>query len=456
MSPNITNTTDQRNDPSSSSSGSSKQEGDLKRRFWRLALFNIGSNLTVPLSGLVDTAMLGWLPEVRFLAGVALASLIFDYIYFGLGFLRMSTTGQTAQAEGAKQDSSPVLFRSLTIAVILATLVLLARPLIEHLAFAVLSGTPDVEAAGRDYFRARVWGAPGVICQLALLGWLLGRERSGSVLVVMSVTNLCNIALNWWFILHLGLEARGAGLATAIAQTAGALVAAGFVLAALETGPKRFRAALRLEPMLSLIRLNSQLFIRTLLLVSCFALFTDVSARLGTIVLASNAILLRWVTLLSYLVDGIAYATETIIGRLWGARDRRQLQSLLHHALLGGSALGALVWLPLVVAPEPIINLFSVNQEVISEAVKRSLWIAPLGLFGALAYVYDGFYLGATQGRRLLTSMLVAAGVSIGVILTASMRQDPSLLWIGLVTLMALRALTLARGVGSLIDHRTA
>ncbi len=448
MTLNTTNTSR----PSVGSNGTTPP-ANLRRRFWRLALFNIGSNLTVPLSGLVDTAMLGWLPEVRFLAGVALASLIFDYLYFGLGFLRMSTTGQTAQAEGRGEDSSPVLLRSVSIALVLAALILLTHPLIERIAFSALSGTQDVEAAGRDYFRARIWGAPGAICQLALLGWLLGRERSGAVLVVMSITNLSNIGLNWWFILHLGLEARGAGLATAIAQTVGAVTAATFVSGALDRRGIRIRPALQLSPLLSLMRLNSQLFVRTLLLVSCFALFTDVSARMGTIVLASNAILLRWVTLLSYLVDGIAYATETIAGRLWGARDPQQLRALLRHALITGSMLGALVWLPLAIAPGPIIRIFSMNDAVVNEAVARSLWIVPLGLFGAAAYVLDGFYLGATQGRRLLTSMLLSAGIALSLIVVANLLQSPSLLWGALVTLMALRALTLGAGVQRLVDR---
>lgn len=430
---------------------STPSDQNLRQRFWRLALFNIASNLTVPLTGLVDTAMLGWLPEIKFLAGVALASLIFDYLYFGLGFLRMSTTGQTAQAVGRNVSSVPVLWRSLTIAVAVACCVLLLQSWIESLSFSLLSGAPEVEQAGRDYFRARIWGAPGAICQLALVGWLLGKERSGGVLAVMTTANLTNIGLNWVLIVELGLQARGAGLATAIAQTVGAVMAGLLVWRALNKDRPAYLGALKLGPLIDLFRLNAQLLVRTLLLVTCFALFTDASARLGTVVLAANAILLRWVTLLSYLVDGIAYATETLSGRLWGARQSAALQKLLLHSLIAGSLLSALVWLPMALIPRPIVEIFTADPAVVDYAVSMSRWLIPLGIFGALAYVFDGFYLGATQGARLLVAMVISAGTAIAMLMLATQTSNHHLLWGALVILMIFRAVTLGVTVPSLL-----
>jgi MATE family multidrug resistance protein len=201
----------------------------LSRRFFRLALLNIFSNITVPLAGLVDTAMLGHLPEIRFLAGVALASVLFDYIYWTFGFLRMGTTGTTAQAvgRGDRREVYLTLYRSWMIALTLAALILLLQLPIRELGFGLLGGEPGVEAAGRAYFDARIWGAPATLCNFVLVGWFLGREESRHALVVTIVANLANIFFNYIFIIRLGLAARGAGLATMVSQ----YLAAGAALA---------------------------------------------------------------------------------------------------------------------------------------------------------------------------------------------------------------------------------
>ena len=193
---------------------------DLTPRFARLALINILSNLAVPLAGLVDTGMLGHLPDIRFLAGVALASVLFDYIYWTFGFLRMGTTGITAQAvgRGDRDETFRVLYRSLALALVIAGVVLLLQAPMRELGFAIMSGETGVEQAGRDYYDARIWGAPATLCSFALVGWFLGREQSRHVLVMTVVGAACNIVLNYIFIVRMGLAARGAGLATMISQ----------------------------------------------------------------------------------------------------------------------------------------------------------------------------------------------------------------------------------------------
>ena len=185
----------------------------LSRRFFRLALINILASVTVPLVGLVDTAMLGHLGDIRFLAGVALASLLFDYVYWTLGFLRMSTTGMTAQAVGRGDhvEVTDVLRRSMLIALALGGAVLALQVPLREIGFALLSGEPGVELAGREYFDARIWGAPAALCGFVMVGWFLGREESRVVLAITLVANLANVLLNYVFIIRLGLAARGAG-----------------------------------------------------------------------------------------------------------------------------------------------------------------------------------------------------------------------------------------------------
>lgn len=419
-------------------------EVDLRRRFRRLTAINVASNLTVPLTGLVDTAMLGRLDEIRFLAGVALGAVIFDMLYFGFGFLRMSTTGETAQAYGRGRDTSQVLWRSLVVGFGLGIVILILHPIIENLSFRLLDGSTSVEAAGRDYFQTRILGAPAALAQLALVGWLLGRGRSGDVLAVLSVTNLGNVALNWWFIVHLGWASAGAGAASAGAQWAGALLALALVfriepdlLAGLAPSLRDRGEHLRL------LRLNGQIFGRTLLLVSCFALFTNGSATFGASVLAANSILLRLLGVLSYLVDGVAYATETISGQLWGAQRWRTARSMLGYALFVGSVLGAAVWLPGVLAPRIFLALLTDHADVVDLAAASSIWLVPIGIFGSIAYVLDGFFLGLTRGRILLIAMIASAVPALGLMVFAVRSSSPKLLWTSLTLLMLLRAVTL-------------
>jgi len=200
----------------------------LPRRFVRLTALNTASNLTVPLAGLADTVMLGRLDDVRFLAGVILAALIFDYLYFGCAFLRMSTTGLTAQAWG-REDAGEVsahLYRALLLAAALGLAAVALRDPLGDAGFGLLSGPAGVEEAGRRYYDARIWGAPAAFANLALVGWFLGRGEAAKALLLVVLANLGNIALNWWFIVHLGWAAFGAGLATAAyAGVAGLLLA---------------------------------------------------------------------------------------------------------------------------------------------------------------------------------------------------------------------------------------
>lgn len=181
------------------------------------------SNLTVPVAGLVDAALLGHLDEIRHLAGVALASLVFDYLYWTFGFLRMATTGLTAQAVGRRDERAAhlVLARGLLLAGVIALAILLLRDVIESVGFGLLAGDAPMEASGRDYFRARIFGAPATLANFALMGFFIGREQAGRTLAMTLVGNGANIVLDWLFIYQLGMAAGGAGLATALSQEIG-------------------------------------------------------------------------------------------------------------------------------------------------------------------------------------------------------------------------------------------
>ncbi len=418
----------------------------LAARFWRLTAINTASNITVPMVGLVDTAMLGHLPDVRFLAGVALATVLFDYLYWGVGFLRMATTGTTAQAVG-RRDRRAIglsLQRGLVLAAGAAALfVVFHRPL-GALGFAALAGTAEVEAAGLSYFNARILGAPAALANMVLLGWFLGREQSGRALVVTAVANVSNVAFNFLFIYHLGWAARGAGLASMAGQYVALAVAlwlARRMLAELEWIPSQ---VLERNSLLGLMKLNRDLFVRTVGLITAFACFTNFSALLGTTVLAANSILLRLVELAAFAIDGGAFATESLAGIAWGKRDGQMLRSLLRLALIAGLVMAAIALLPVVAAPGAVLGLLTSHAEVTTLARRWSVFLVPTLFLGAIAYVLDGFFLGLTSGRVLRNSMLFSLVCFLPPAWAAVVLERPELLWWALVALMAARVLTLA------------
>lgn len=421
----------------------------LRRRFFRLTAINIVANLTVPIVGLVDTAMLGHLDELRFLAGVALGSILFDFLYWTFNFLRTATTGLTAQAVGG--DDRPAvyehLWRALAVAAALAATLLVLQVPVRELGFSLLSGAAGVEAAGREYFSARIWGAPAALANFALLGWFLGREESGRALWMSLTANLANIALNYLFIVRLGLAARGAGLASMLAQVA--MLATGLLLlwrTARRERPPRPRASDVLErgSLVGLLRLNLDLMVRTFVLMGSFAVFLDVSAVLGTAILATNTILYRLLLLFAYVIDGAAYATESLAGIFRGAGDAVQLRRLLRLALVSGIVFAAVGLASLFSFPRMVYRLLTSHREVIDLAIQYGPWLGPVVGVGAAAYIYDGLFIGLTAGRALRNAMLLSAfAVYLPLVALAATRQSNHLLWLAMAAFTAARVVTL-------------
>ncbi len=423
---------------------------NLNRRFFRLTALNILANVTTPLVGLVDAAMLGHLPEIAPLAGVALGGVIFDYLYWTCAVLRMGTTGLTAQAvgRGDRGEVERTLRRSLVLAMLTAAALLLLRSPIADAAFRVLAGEPAVEAAGRAYFDARIWGAPAALANLVLVGWFLGREESRLVVVTTVIGNVANIALNYVFIVQLGLAAQGAGIASAISQYLTLAIALALYLRRRHPRPGRWRELFGGGELTALLRLHRDILLRTLCLVTCFAVFTNFSALFGVAVLAANTLLLRLLTLAAFLIDGAAFAVESLAGILHGRGDRRQLRRLLRLALATGAAFAALFALLLLLAPRPILGLLTSHGEVIAHALAFRFWMVATLLLGAGAYILDGYFIGLTAGRILRDAMLVSTfGVFLPLALAALMLRDPHLLWLSLVAFMAARGVTLGRAV---------
>lgn len=418
------------------------------RSFLRLSAVNVLSNLMVPLAGLMDVAFLGHLDEIRHLSGVALATVLFNYIYWTFGFLRMGTTGTTAQAVGRGDRAGVwlVALRSGMMAIAISIAILLLHVPLREMGFALMSATPDVKVAGVDYFNALIWGAPATLLNFVLLGWFLGRGQGGKVLLLSVVNNLCTVGLDYWMIVRWGWASAGAGWSTALAQSITLVV--GLELMAREVDWVQIRA---IAPQLfdrkaltTIFTLNGDILIRTFALLTAFALFTNFSSSLGTVLLVTNTLLLQVVSLSAYFIDGFAFATESIAGTLHGRGEGDRLRQLL--LISGGSSLflGLLFALGFVLFPQRFFPLLTNHTPVLNTISQYVLWLVPVLGFGSIAYMLDGYFLGLTEGRILRWSSLVATLVGFMPVAIAALRmQNPHWLWFALTLFMAARAMTL-------------
>ncbi|MBD0336182.1 MAG: MATE family efflux transporter [Cyanobacteria bacterium Co-bin13] len=427
-------------------------QASFRAAFFRLAAANVLSNLMVPLAGIIDTAFLGHLAEIRHLAGVALATVIFNVVYWSFGFLRMGTTGMTAQAQG-KADPVEVrliALRNGAIALTLGLLILLLQVPIRELGFGLLAAEASVQQSGYDFFNARIWDAPAVLLNLVMLGWFLGQEQGRRVIVLSVVGNASNVVFNYLFIRLWGWGSLGAGLGTALSQYL--MLIAGLSLILQEGNWQLWRAALpqigEIQALKGLFRLNRDILIRTFALVISFALFTHFSSALGTQVLAANTLLLQGVTLSAYFIDGIAFATESFAGKFYGSRDRTQLSQLLRLGGITSISLGLAFALVLALFPNLLFGLLTSHGDVLLEVRRFVWWLLPCLGMGAIAYLLDGYFLGLTAGHTLRNSTLFAAGVGfLPLAFLAQSASSPHLLWLALTSFMSLRAITLAIAV---------
>ncbi len=417
-------------------------------RFFRLAIVNILSNVMVPLAGLVDVAFLGHLSEIRHLAGVALATVLFNYIYWTFGFLRMGTTGTTAQAVG-RADEQGVLLTLLRNGVLALgigfTILILQQPLRE-LGFTLLSATPEVKSSGQAYYNALIWGAPATLLNFVLIGWFLGREQGGKVLLLSIIGNGANVVLDYLFIVRWGWESAGAGWGTGASQYLMLLV--GIIAASPWLRVGRVKAVahqlLDSSALRASFALNGDILVRTFALVSTFAVFTNLSSLLGTVVLATNTLLLQVVTLAAYFIDGLAFATESFSGTFRGKGASEQLLPLLR--LSGGVSLSLGVIFALVfnLFPVPLFRLLTNHSEVIDPIRHYVGWLLPILGFGSVAYMLDGYFLGLTEGRILRNATLIAALVGFTpVALAAYLFHSSQMLWLALSVFMVGRVVTL-------------
>ena len=368
------------------------------RRVWRLAWPMVVSNLSVPLLGAVDTAVIGHLPEPHFLGAVAVGALIFNTLYFGCNFLRMGTTGLTAQAFGARDFDAAraTLARALLIALVLALALLALQGPIGWLAFYLVEPSEAVAGEGMRYFSIRIWSAPAALANIALVGWFIGMQNTRAALVLLLTVNGINIMLDLVLVLGFGLAVAGAAWATVAADYAGLILGAAVTarLASRHGGHWRPRLVLDAPAMRRFLGINRDIFLRTLFVITAFALFTTLSARQGDVVLAANAVLLNFVVFFNFAYDGFAFAAEALTGRALGAGRRADLTRAIRACLLWCLALALLTLAVYGVAGAPIVRVLTNLEDVRAVAYDYLPWLIALPLVAVWGIFFDGVFTG--------------------------------------------------------------
>jgi MATE family multidrug resistance protein len=384
----------------------------MNKQILRLAIPNILSNLTVPLLSSVDTALVGHLEQVSYLGGIAVGGMIFNFIYWGFGFLRMGTTGLTAQAYGQRNETQTVLIllRALLVAVISGVILIVIHKGIAVVSFQVVETTFQVEKHARIYFNIRILSAPATLALYAFTGWFLGMQNAKYPLIIALVTNCLNIIFNLFFIKKMGMNVNGVALGTVCANYLGLLVAIYLFRRSYfhTTREVIFKDIFYWNELKKFFTLNRDILIRTLTLIFAFSFFTAKSAEEGDIILACNTILINLWTIMSYGIDGFAFAAESLIGRYFGAHDQKRLQKAVRYTFAWGVGLGLAFTLIYALFSHPILNIFTDNQLVLSLTHEFMIWTIIAPLISSFCYIWDGIFIGATAGPAMRNAMIIS------------------------------------------------
>ncbi len=418
-------------------------------RVARIAVPVVLSNATVPLLGAVDTAVIGQLGQAAPLGAVGMGAVVLATLYWAFGFLRMSTSGLAAQAEGARDaaERSAVLLRALVVALLAgAALILLQAPLFAA-AFAIAPASAEVERLAKIYLAIRIWGTPATIALYALTGWLVGVERTKGVLVLQLWQNGLNILLALWVVLGLGWGIEGVAFATLIAEMTGLLLALwlardALAPAVLRAGMVRFSDRAALSRMFTASR---DIMARTILLQLSFTSFVFLGARFGDVTLAANQVLMQFLEITAYALDGFAIAAETLVGQAIGARAMADVRRAGRIALqwgFGGAAVLALVY---ATAGGAFIDLMTTAPEVRLDARSFLPWLALAPLIGVASWIYDGIFIGALQTRAMLWTMALSVAVYAAALALLIPLLGNHGLWAALMVLNATRGLAMWR-----------
>lgn len=417
----------------------------MNKKILQLAIPSIVSNITVPLLGLIDVAIVGHLGSAAYIGAIAVGGMLFNIIYWLFVFLRMGTSGMTSQAFGQRdlKEVARVLLRAVGVGLFIALCLLLLQYPIRKIAFLLIDATPEVRELATVYFNICVWGAPAVLGLYGFAGWFIGMQNSRFPMFIAITQNVVNIVASLSFVYLLDMKIEGVALGTLIAQYAGFFMASllwlryyGRLKIAF-----RWREIIGKTAMKRFFQVNSDIFFRTLCLVAVTTFFTSTGARQGDVVLAVNTLLMQLFTLFSYIMDGFAYAGEAMTGRYVGARNNTGLQRMIRLLFRWGWGLSLSFTILYMIGGQDFLGLLTNDTTVINAAGSYYYWVLAIPLAGFAAFLWDGILIGATATRLMLYSMLVASGLFFVVYYLFYGVMGNHALWMAFLIYLSLRGI---------------
>lgn len=407
----------------------------------QIALPSIVSNITVPLLGMIDVAIVGHMGSPVYIGAVAVGSMIFNLVYWLFGFLRMGSSGLTAQALGRRDltEVTRLLVRSVSVALAISlSLIILQMPL-KWLMFWLIGPTPDVAPFASTYFNIVIWGAPASLSLFCLMGWYIGMQNTRIPMLISIMQNVVNILASLMLVYGFGMKVEGVALGTIIAQYAGLLMAIGLLARYYRQIFRYFQKDRIFQKMGAFFAVNRDIFLRTLCLVAVNLFFTSAGARQGAIILSVNTILMQLYLFFSYFMDGFAYAGEALGGKAYGAHNGIAFRETLHRLWMWMLIVTIAYTLLYIIAGPWIVALLT-DDSLVLEASREYLWWAWLiPIAGCVAFIWDGVFIGITATRGMLVSSFLSALTFFAVYLLAEGMMGNHGLWLAQIVYLAMR-----------------
>ena len=409
----------------------------------KIALPAIVTNITVPLLGLVDTAIVGHMGSAAYIGAVAVGSMIFNLIYWVFGFLRMGTSGMTAQARGRRDFSevSRLLVRSGWVSLTIALLIVVLQWPVRECMLWFIGPSDDVRPLAVTYFNIVVWGAPAMLSLYSLSGWFIGMQNTRIPMFVSIIQNVVNILASLTFVYGLGMKVEGVALGTVVAQYAGCLMALWFLWRYYRKVLRSWRPSSHLSPLTSYFSSNRDIFLRTLCLVAVNLYFTSAGARQGATILAVNTLLMQLYLLFSYILDGFAFAGEALGGKYWGAKDMDAYHDVVRRLFGWGALMTIIFTITYVVGGTLFLRLLTDEPQVVEASQAYVWWAYLIPVAGVAAFIWDGLFIGTTQTRGMLVSSAIAALVFFGTATIAIGIMGNHGLWLAMILFLAVRGI---------------
>jgi len=419
----------------------------MNKEILRLAIPNILSNISVPLLGIVDIALVGRLSEAH-IGAVGLGGILFSFLYWNFGFLRIGTTGITAQAYGAKDDklSYLTLWRSLILGLIISVILIILQIPFLNIGQVLLNVPSDNSLLVQEYFRIRIWDAPAALALFSLNGWFFGRQNTWIPMVVTIVVNVGNMLISVYFVRILHWDITGVAWGTVLSQYIGLLLYILYI--AIKFGKNIFsnwtKAMVFNSELTRFLRINRDFFFRSMSLSLAFGFFYRQSASMGSQLLAVNTVLLQYVNFMSYGVDGFAHAAESLVGKYKGALNMNKLKQAVRYCLFWGGGFAALYSTVYYLGGTLLLSIFTDDHHLWLAALPYLIWMIPIPFVGFVCYLWDGVFGGLTASKEMRDTMLI----SLLIFIISYYLLYPTLgnhgLWLSFTLFLGLRGMSLS------------